>query len=256
MWQRQNVGPVPVRGWGRLTRKGKQMPAVGTIMIAGMAVTLALGCGPGMTTVRDGAALNASVGPPRDGCEREGFLQLVPSRAFAAGVASSSSVEGRMVVTTTARSEATARGLAIYRFGENEPTPLSKALPLIGELELEQVHMGRIAHTQAKQARRKRWSKWLWWGAGLALGGGAVTLTGLFADSTGMKTGGLVLMGVGLPIEGIGAIGMSMNRSTAQEGAYANLRSVLLLGAEDDLDAAGRGVDRYNRAVRERCRRR
>ena len=160
---------------------------------------------------------------------------------------------GDVIITTTTRSEQTSRGLAIYRFGASEPIPLDRALPLLNEPGLEHLHLGRIAHTRGKQKLRARWSRWLWWGAGIVVGGAVVTMTGLAADSSGLKAGGLVTMGIGLPVELIGAIGMWSNTSTAQEQAYANLRSVLLLPGEDDLAAAERGVVRYNDRARGRC---
>lgn len=213
---------------------------------------VALGCAPGVNTVKIGDPVPLRVEKPRDSCEKARLLQVIPSRTFAAASQSySTPMGGGWTWTTTTSSEQAASGYALYRLGTSEALNLPDLLPKLGNPDLTENHMQRI---QPIIDRDKVSSGWRTAGlviAGISLGFCAGALATIDdEDISGIMIGGALLSLVAELV----VFGVSFGWTpSVQEYTYLGLRQKLFLPGEDDPDKVVATVDEYNEQVRADC---
>lgn len=218
--------------------------------ISCVALLTPVACGPGIWIRPTKPALALPTGKPQSACEISGFLELTPSTAIAAESVHQN-VSASTSVVTTVKSQTS--GLAVYHRGQ--PLELATILPQIDEPRLTELHFAR---TQPLR-QRSRYRKYLNI-ASLITG---VIAVGGIALAASDKTGGITDGSSAVPFftgvtSGVLSVGSALGALalglTADEKIYLKSREHLFIEDEDDLEAATRGINRYNESIRARCK--
>lgn len=216
-------------------------PDRGTLLAA-VVVPIMAACASGIHVARMGEPTLLPAADSASPCERQAWVEFVPSRGWAS---SSESFTSYPWVTYRTVSEQ-APGYGVYRLGAKEPEALTSVLPRMNEPQLTRLHMQRIERIQGRQRKSNT----------LMLGGAAIALGAAVgagvAGSAGSDAAGslsiLALVGLGVELWGVASM------PSADERTFAGIRKYLLLPGEDNFAAAAHGVTFMNQATRTHCR--
>jgi len=209
---------------------------LGLLACAGVAA-----CGSGIQTGRVGAPVALPSGKPQTRCEREQWYELAPAQVKATGMEAG--------VAYNTHYSAVYKGLGVFQFEQKDPEKLEDVWPKINEPELRRAHEARIEPVDAASARSLNWSL-------VGLGG---LVVGVGTAAAIQKESGTAAAVAGVSGLVVGLVGVVMALAAQPSGpaqVQADARRSLLIPEEDDLDAAGRGVDRANASTRAQCTKR
>jgi hypothetical protein len=200
------------------------------------------GCVPPI--VRSHVAVPLASGEPRTPCETSRWIDLEATE-----LTESASTGGWRGITYSVTT--TASGFALYRRREGPsaaPIGLDLALPSLAEPSLAR-HLRPI-----DDLRERQHTSLMVLAAGGLIGMTGAT-TGMLLATTNVATD-TVAVTTALVSASVGSLVMIVSAFLApspERRNHARLRERLFIPGEDDFDAVGRGVARYNLAMRARC---
>lgn len=209
-----------------------------TRVTCAVAMLLMLGCGSGIMTGRVGKPIALPTGQPTNACERRDWYELAPAQVEVSGQVHQG--------TVIAHYRAAARGMGVFKLGEDEPVDADDILDPMQEPELAAAHRARI-----QPVDDALWKSFNW-----ALGGlvGMAGGIGGAAAVQGESPAAAAVLGVGGLVFGVVAVVVSLgSQPSGYDQMEADARRQLFFADEDDVLAVQRGVYHLNSVRRQRC---
>ena len=213
-----------------------------------------LACGSAVAQ-RVGDPLPLPSGDAQSACERDAWIELVPTRVIAHEPWGTATSDGRVIYSQSFTERRGDQGVSAYLRQTDEPIPLAQLLPKLDEPALLRRHEARVVPVRSSLERSTfvETTGIVGMGVGVVgiMGGmGLLVAEGSFSDASMLLTlgsTGLVLVG-----SLVFAVGRLMRPDPAQI-TLMRVRELTLLPHENDMEALSRGVDRQNARVRQRC---
>lgn len=216
-------------------------------LVIAAATVLVTGCATPHEYVRKGPSVPLEVGAPRTACEKANFLEVVPAQAKVTRL----HAQPGLFVTRYETGTAEARGLAVYKPGEEVPLSV---LPLLSGPAFEDALARHLRPMQPIMEAKTQSLTLLWGGLGLIGGGLTVGVVGASPPPGGSPNNALIIGGLTGVLVGcvVGMIG-AWTQIPARQDAELAIRERMFFVPDDDPEDAKRAVSARNEQVRRQC---